>query len=161
MQTVKIGKIKDLLKKTAQQNQEKVATGILEEPESKSLESFEPASEEQTKGVLQDLAAEMAAQNRRSLSAYLKDPILNFEEGKLTVILGSKTLKNELEDLRPRMDKLFHARKLKSPEVAFVIDVKKVKSYKPFTAKEQFQAAAEKHPILKDFADRFGLDFDV
>ena len=41
------------------------------------------------------------------------------------------------------------------------VDVKEVEKYKVFTPKQEFDQLATDNPVLKDFEQRFGLDFDV
>ncbi|MBR9860352.1 hypothetical protein GYB22_06310 [bacterium] len=115
----------------------------------------------EVKQVFADFVQDLYKRNQKSLAAYMSDPIFSYTEGKISLTVGSKTLKNELEEEVKGLSRMFRKRGLHFPGLDLKIDALKVKEYKPFTPKEQFNAAAKDHPILKDFADRFGLDFDV
>ncbi len=154
--TVRIGSIKQALK--AKVKKPSVSNEEVEEvPTEKELQT--PSKDDFVKSC-KAYAAKLNTAQKRSLSSYFNDPLFELEGSSITFIVGSKTLKNELESSLTEF-KIYLAEYGFALDFDFQINSEKVAEYKLFTPKQQFNALSKDYPELKEFAQRFGLDFDV
>ncbi len=155
---MRIGSLKEVLKKPIKAEvQAKEERKVEEKP---AALSYSQASEKEVRSVLKVLATQLQTEQKMSLYSYFIDPILKVVDNKVEFILGSKSLKFEIEEAKHRIQKAFNDSGY-NPDFKLSINVKKVEEYKVFTPKQQFEALAKKHPVLKEFEERFGLDFDI
>lgn len=159
--TVRIGSLKDVLKSAASKAKpQEVSPPKKIEPEITQQTTFKEINEALAREILKQYADELAKEKRMSLAAYLADPVLKCNENTLNFVVGSKSLKNELEDEWRFLLKQFH-QKAFNPNCQISVNAVEVEEYKLFTPKQQFDALSKEFPILKDFESRFGLDFDL
>lgn len=154
--TVRIGSLKQALSAQPIKEKEVEQVALAEETQS----DLKPPSEKDFEEFSRHYAAKLAKSQKRGLAAFYKDPLYKLEGDKLTFIVGSKTLKNEIEGDLPSFSKQLNKKGF-NLTVDFQINAEKVAEYKLFTPKQQYDALAKKYPELKEFAQRFGLDFDV
>ena len=109
---------------------------------------------------LSTLADDFHKQGRKGLASYLKDPLFHFEESSTILKVGSKALKNELDESFNQLKNQLRSEGL-NWDFGIEINPKAVNEYKLFTPKQQYDALAKEYPPLKEFEQRFGLDFDV
>ncbi|MFY0643700.1 MAG: hypothetical protein JXR19_04470 [Bacteroidia bacterium] len=121
---------------------------------------LKPISAESLSSRIAQLADDIFKQGRKGLASYLKDPLYDFTDSQTTFKVGSKTLKNELEDTFTKLQRNFAS---EGVQWDFIVEInaQAVNEYKLFTPKQQFDALAKEYPPLKEFEQRFGLDFDV
>lgn len=104
---------------------------------------------------------ELLATNRRSLSAFLTDPIIEVSDSKVSFTVGSKNVAREIEEETPKLLKRAGEKGWKLTEIECIVNAIKVSEYKVFSPKQQFDVLAKDYPILKEFESRFNLDFDA
>lgn len=157
--TVRIGSIKEVLRSTTPViSEEKVEESEVDSQEEE--QEWKPITDNLLREVFNDLASEFKAQKKMTIASYLVDPVIEITGNAVTLFVGSKMLGRELDAQIPLIVKKCKIQGC-SPEFNIVVNVQKFKEYKVFTPKEEFEALASKNPILKQFEERFGLDFDV
>lgn len=158
--TVRIGSIQSILQDKEGAVEQKVVKKEEEvEFELSRSQDFKPLLERDAKRILMEYADVLLKEQRRGLAAYLQDPVFKLEGDALKLIVGSKTLLKELEEDMRKLIKAFHLQHF-DPKIELILNAQKVEEYKVFTPKQKFDALAKKNPVLKDFENRFGLDFD-
>ena len=153
---VKIGPIKDALRPVKQATQE----AVTETREESSIADLKPFNKETFMHCSQLLAEQLESKGKRALAAYFKEPIFQLDNGKVKLLLGSKTQKAEIEQQFGSFENLCASEGYRL-DLEYEINAKKVGEYKLFTPKEQLEALSKEYPVLKDFVERFGLDFEV
>ena len=116
---------------------------------------------EEAKAFFADYARELASQNRRSLSSFLADPIIQVNEGKITFTVGSKNVAKDIEDETMKIIRVASEKGWIISEIVTAVDAVKVSDYQVFTPKQQYDVLAKDYPVLKDFEARFNLNFDA
>jgi hypothetical protein len=161
IQPVKIGKLSSLLRSTKPETHKETAAELQEPEVHLSPASLKKLTEYELRKILKDFSLKLIKENRMSLGAYLNDPILRMEKNELRFTVPSKSLKIDIEDVQRKMQGIFIDQGFQTPIVTIDIDVAKVQELKPSSGRDLFNKVAKEHPILKDFADKFGLDFDA
>lgn len=158
--TIRIGSINQVLQdRTLGKKKEVKEVETISEVKDNST-SFNLPELAMVKELLKDYADDLMKAQRRGLGAYLIDPVVKLEENTLYFTVGSKSLLIEMQDELSKLKQLFNSKQI-DPVIEIQLNAQKVQEYKVFTPKQKFDALAKKNPALKDFENRFGLDFDA
>ena len=154
---MRIGSIADALKTS----KPKVIEAVPEQAQKESEEIvYKPLAEENARELLTSYAQHLQEKGRKALASYFVDPVFHWKEGDLEFVVGSKTLRTDLENNEMHLISFINAAGY-NPSISYVINAEEISAYKLFTPKQQFDAIAQDYPILKEFEERFGLDFDA
>lgn len=158
-ETVRLGGIRKILTSDKSNNQQSATT-----PTQSAITNSEPnklfdhSTATEFCGIY---ARKLLKENRRSLAAFLADPIITVHGTTLKFVVGSKNVAREIEDETPRLIKKAKLEGWKLTEIECSVNAAKVSEYKVFSPKQQFDVLAKEYPILKEFEARFNLDFDA
>lgn len=158
-ETVRLGGIRSSIIKNT--SGPKLENSLPEVKEAKGVLANKIMNEQEAKAFFAEYAQRLASQNRRSLSAFLADPILVVNQDKITFTVGSKNVAKDIEDETMKIIKQAAQEGWVIATIETLVDAVKVSDYQVFTPKQQFDVLAKDFPILKDFEERFNLDFDA
>lgn len=83
------------------------------------------------------------------------------DESKVVITLINKIEEGILEDFKvDLMEHLKHQNQNRKIVLEAEINEEEAKERRPYTSSEKFTFLLEKHPLLREMADKFGLDPD-
>ncbi len=160
METVRLGGLRNVLKRSKLNESEKVKSA--DKPHiNESVEGLNPLDLSTAVILLKEYSQLLVNANRKSLASFFADPIAELKNNHLMLTVGSKMAAQDIEEEHNKLRQFAASKGYIMLKIKCSINAAKVSDYKVFTPKQQFDVLVKKYPMLKEFENRFNLDFNA
>lgn len=159
METVRLGGLRSTMKKISPVSKDREQ--IEEEAKNKEtpleLKSFDL---ETARLLFIEFSKTLIQEKRGGIASFFADPLIEVKGDVVIFTVGSKIVADGIKDLRQRAKVLFADKGYLLTDIECVVNAVEISQYKVFTPQQKFDVMTKKHPVLKDFADRFNLEIE-